>query len=287
MENTDFPFSSTKSSQIEKPERQEALVQKLNKKPSFKTYETKTDVSIISNESYNDLYSIPTSHHNLILSEESKSRIKFHKPVKVHVSHKPTTTETSRVYNPYSLQNEYEQYNKNGFIFEPISPDGDLAQYKAAKTKLSNPNLNHANAAFSSEAISPYIRKDKNTVVYKNPVNNDKRLDFARGYTNASFDSSTEFQNLNNLKKQKPEYNSKSSYEKNALNKDSDDVDNTSIENLVEVISDPRNRNFYEDEYDVANKYKRKAALNQNTQLISSISKELKKMNSGYQNQKY
>ena len=46
---------------------------------------------------------------------------KMHKPVKVHVAHKPTKDETSRVYNPYLIQNEYEQYTKNGFLFEPLT----------------------------------------------------------------------------------------------------------------------------------------------------------------------
>ena len=43
-----------------------------------------------------------------------------HVPVRIHVSHKPTVEDISRVYNPYPIQNEYERFVKNGFLFEPV-----------------------------------------------------------------------------------------------------------------------------------------------------------------------
>ena len=182
--------------------------------------ETRSQVSIQSNS---DIYSSPQnlSGNNLIVSESSKN--KHHLPVRVHVSHKPTSDDTNRVYNPYQLQNDYEKYVKNGFVFEPLKSKSSQSMPENIKqssfrsiTKIgpsgsssnNSNNLSHynsnVNVAFSSEVISPYSRKE-NTVYVKNPVDNDQLLNYARGgagHVNPAFKSEleTEFQNFNNLK---------------------------------------------------------------------------------------
>lgn len=262
-------------------EQQEELSKKPPTKPIIQPPQSRSDISIISNDSF-DFYSVPVSQNNLILSEDSKSYLnskkKAHKPVKVHVEHKPNRDETSRVYNPYQMQNEYEQYSKNGFLFEPINTSNN-------QSILNNSNVNKADAVFNSQAISPYIRRDTHSIDYKKPVNNDKVSDIARGYANSSYkyDSSTEFQNLNNLKNtsgyriNKSEQVSRVSYLSN-----NEGVDNTSLEQIREVHSQRAAEQMYEDEYDIANKFKKNKDANQSIELINSINTELQRMKQGY-----
>lgn len=274
-------YSSTKITPVNPGPAEHLATLPPKLRSSFQAPQTRSDVSIISNESY-DYYSTPSSHNNLILSEDSKSIMKshqqVHKPVKVHVAHRPNTDDTSRVYNPYPVLDEYEQYTKNGFLFEPIAP-------------VSKPPSKHqtkADVVFTSESISPYVRKDANSLVYKNPVKNDKLSDIARGYTNSSFvvdSSETEFQNYNNLKNTSG-YISKKIVSQPSYNSTSDGgLGNSSVENIVDVPNQRVAKNRYEDEYDIANKIQRQTPY-QNFELINSISSELKKMKSAYRQDK-
>ena len=181
--------------------------------------QVKDDLLIVTN---NDIYSQVPQHApataNQVISERSKNyQHQSHKtstpyvPVKVHVTHKPTNDEVARIYNPYSVQNEYEKYVKNGFLFEPLhvnnssnllamaeqsSPPVYLGSRPNSNASISignkhqqhspstNPHLHsNANISFTSETISPYSRKS-NTIQYKNAVSNDQLLNYARGYSN-------------------------------------------------------------------------------------------------------
>jgi len=235
-------------------------------KPTFQAPQTRSDVSIVSNESNFDFFSLPSSQNNLILSEDSKNIINSHKPVKVHVAHKPTSEDVARVYNPYPLQDEYEQYSKNGFLFENIQSTNKTHIHKKIR----------ADVVFTSESISPYTRKEAHSLVYKNPVT-DKVADLARGYDS----SMTEFQNLNNLKNTSG-YNPKPASSKLSFHTNSDGVGNSSVENIVDVTAQRIVTSFYEDEYDIANKMQKKKGANENSNLINSINSELKRMKSGY-----
>lgn len=145
-------------------------------------------------------------------------------PVKVHVAHKPTVEDITRVYNPYPIQvnyylilliilildvkfkpnflkNEYEKFVKDGFLFEPI---------KVNTKEAFKPSTN-VNVSFTSDIISPYTRKDRGgatsqppsaTVMLKNPVDHDRLLDAARGNVNHAFVNDTEFRNYNQQQQQ-------------------------------------------------------------------------------------
>ncbi len=236
-------------------------------KSSFNAPQTHSDVSIVTNESNYDFFSLPSSHNNLIFSEDSKNIISSHRPVKVHVSHKPTSDDIERVYNPYPLQDEYEQYYKNGFLFENIQP-----------TPKSHGNKKkRADVVFTSDSISPYSRKDPHCLVYKNPVN-DKVSELSRGYDS----SMTEFQNLNNLKNTSG-YNLKSTSSKLSSKLTGEEVENSSVENIIKETDQRVVNSLYEDEYYIANKIqKNKNDANENSNLINSINSELKRMKSGY-----
>ena len=173
------------------------------------------------------------------------------------------------------MQNEYEQYTKNGFLFEPINTSNN-------QSILNNSNVNKADAVFNSQAISPYIRRDPRSIDYKKPVNNDRVSDIARGYANSSFkyDSSTEFQNLNNLKNTSGYRINKSEVSRISYNNEG--VDNTSFEQIREVHNQRAAEKMYEDEYDIANKFKKNKEANQSIELINSINTELQRMKQGY-----
>lgn len=207
-----------------------------------------------------------------------------HIPVKVHVANKPTVEDTTRVYNPYPLQNEYERYAKNGFFFEPLnqvptksSHSLDESRNVASKTRRNvasssqiNTANNQANVCFTSEVISPYTRKE-NSIYLKKPVNNDKLLDYARAnggaMVNPAFKADTietEFQNFNHLKKKN---------EPNAM---------SSVEVGKEQPAPKSNDNNYQDEYDIINRIKKQTGNNPNLELINSIKEELKRLKTGY-----
>ncbi|RNA31939.1 mucin-19-like isoform X3 [Brachionus plicatilis] len=137
-------------------------------KKSYQKPETKSQVSILTNSTdilHNNLNNF--DNPSVIVSEFSKP-YQPHVPVKVHVNNKPTVEDTTRVYNPYPFQNEYERYFKNGFLFEPVESTGEHQQSTV-----------NANAKFTSDLISPYNRKD-NSIHFKNYASNDKLLDYAR-----------------------------------------------------------------------------------------------------------
>ena len=148
---------------------------------------------------------------NVILSEASKLS---HSPSRVQVMHKPTVSDTSRVYNPYPVKNEYDRYMKSGGMLFEQPPSSshyqggahtDTGMTKAelrrqSTSLITKPNINNANIAFSSESISPYTRRDSfsqgQKVQYKNAVDNDQLLNISRGYVNAHLKKETEFQNF-------------------------------------------------------------------------------------------
>ena len=248
---------------------------------------TKNEVSIITNT---DLLEMSRNEdEDIIISEGSKHKASHHIPVKVHVKNEPTQLDTSRVYNPYPVQEEYEKYVKNGFVFEPLKPN-DTSKPKDDMRRITsigldnnrpvkNPNIGNANIAFSSEAISPYYKKD-NKIVYKNPVDNDKLLNQSRGITNKALkrDSLTEFQNLNNLK------NFSDSRTKLDTKEKSFDGDKPQRNNKTGIVAkgfedeQPVNYRLYEDEYYLENMLNRK---NMNNDVIDSINKEIKKLKNG------
>lgn len=210
--------------------------------PSFQ--QSTQSISIVSKENV-DLLTPGVSQKNLILSEDSKSVLKAqHIPVKIHVDHQPSNDDTQRIYNPYFIKNEYERYTKNGFIFEPKVPHEKVY------------NLKQADAIFSTESISPYNRNISNTLSYKSHnLKKKESTGSINEYNNLSYvvDSSTEFQNLNNLKnadyKFKKNYrNFKSGSETGTI------VTNTSIENINEMPSQHVDANIFEDKYDVEKK---------------------------------
>lgn len=208
--------------------------------------ETKSQISILTNSSeilHNNLNSI--ENPTVIVSEFSKPSYQSHIPVKVHVTSKPTVEDTTRVYNPYPFQNEYEKYFKNGFLFEPVE---STKEYELKPV--------NANVKFNSDLISPYNRKE-NSIHLKNYVTNDKLLDYAReskvgfGKMNLSFkdDSESEFKHLNNLKNKTPTNDS----------------------------------HIFEDEVDLINKYSKNSKdTNSNYELVDSINEELRRLKTGY-----
>ncbi|CAF0753312.1 unnamed protein product [Brachionus calyciflorus] len=224
--------------------------------------ETKSQVSILTNNT-EILLNNPEHDYNPIIIAENAKPYKPHVPIKVHVENKPTVADTTRVYNPYPLQNEYEKYFKNGFLFEPINHQPSTSASHSPKRSNINANVN-----FTSDLISPYSRRE-NTLFLKTPTQNDKLLDYARqsktsfGNVNHSFikddsEVESEFQNLNHLK-----------------NKPSDKMD--------KKYNGDEER-YYEDELDLINKYRKKSEnkLNANAELINSINQELKRLKTGY-----
>ena len=241
--------------------------------PSFQ--QTQSKISIVSRE-HVDLFTPALSHNNFVLSEDSKSVLKAqHVPVKVHVDHKPSNQDTQRIYNPYFIKNEFEQYSQNGFLFEPI-----VSQEQAGQVA----NLKAADAVFGTESISPYNRNNRSALSYKNAnAQSDKLTDSVRGYTNLyAIDSSTEFQNLNNLKN--ADYRIKQS---NPNVKSGSEfctsMENSSFGNITEMPSQRLvANNAFEDEYEIARKLQKNSSSDNSNQLVSSISQELKKMNPVY-----
>ena len=293
--------------------------------------QTRSQVSILTTN--NDIYSTP----QVGLADERG----HHVPLRVHVAHKPTQEDTSRCYNPYAIQNEYEKYVRNGFVFEPLKskssqsmPESQIRQqqqqqqqqnsfkHKINPASASSSRMNNANVSFTSEAISPYARKENAVLIntqLKNPVENDKLLSYARGHLNKGFE--TEFQNFNNLKsfpdsqlqqqqqlqvqqQQEEFYRSKfpDSSKTNDEENDDDHVlynklkkshnarkgaktkEQNSGESATSLVGDDDDNDVvYQDEYDMINKMNRKTNANANIELINSINKELKRIKTGYQ----
>ena len=238
------PGKKISPSQSENNDRLSPVRSDLNKL-SDKKIETKSQISILTNSS-EILHNNPngTDNPSVVVSEFSKP-YQAHIPIKVHVTSKPTVEDTTRVYNPYPFQNEYDKYFKNGFLFEPVESTGESKQVTV-----------NANAKFTSDLISPYNRKD-NSIYYKNYVSNDKLLDYAReskvgfGKMNLAFkdESESEFKNLNNLKNKSATIDSK----------------------------------IYEDELDLINKFNKNSNnVYSNYELVDSINQELKRIKTGY-----
>jgi hypothetical protein len=231
-----------------------------------------------------------TPAHNLIIPESSKSSSHNnnkiassstpHIPVKVHVSSKPTVEDITRVYNPYPLQNEYDKYVKDGFLFEPLKKE----TAKSSATSSQATHLSAANVAFSSEAISPYARnKDHAAIHVKNPVDSDKLLTVARGgYANMSYvnderqqapskawtrEPSSEFQRA------KP--GSASSSRKGQTHESLPKYDERKYPRN-ELVDDAK----YQDEVDIALKFHR--SVNANQEIVESINKEIRRIKTGY-----
>jgi hypothetical protein len=280
---------SNKSKRITPMTRDE--LKKMNDSQIFKISPVQRPQSSLRNESNRkqlDLYSSPSynAQNNAISSENNK----HHSPIRVQIAHKPTVADTSRVYNPYPIKNEYDKFTKNGFVFEPILNNNNknnnnsytepigLSKSEARRLSTSlitKPNIKNANIAFSSESISPYTRKE-NKNAYKNTYDNEPPLVNPRGNVNNKnnnnnthqFKKETEFQNLNNLKTF------------NETKRISDQSEGNSIENNQSNRINSSSK-AYEDEYDIANKLAKKP--DQNMRLLSSINNELKKFQTGYQ----
>ena len=227
--------------------------------------ESKSQVSVQTNNSdilLNNPKYTDNNKHSIITADNAKP-YHPHVPIKVHVANKPTLEDTTRVYNPYPLQNEYEKYFKNGFLFEPVNNNNNQP---ISSSRVQSHSIN-ANVNFSSDLISPYTRQ-ANSIYLKNPVQNDKLLDYARqskttfgGAVNHSYlkddsEIESEFQNLNQLK------------QKN--------------ETRTEVKNE--HDKYFDDELDLINKYRKKSEnkLNDNAELINSITQELKRLKTGY-----
>jgi hypothetical protein len=240
-----------------------------------------------------------------------------HNSLKAHVLQKPTVEDTSRVYNPYPIKNEYEKYAKNGFLFEPLKPQLEISIpttiSKKNSFKLSSQNKNqidvinkhnniiNANVNFSSEVLSPYKRNDMDMM---NVESNKEQLLEGRTFyhdqeskmmlsriQNQQNDFKTEFQNYNNLKLNsiikdtdleiyKYEMNENSQQNKKFSEKNS--KYNQSKKNFDKTIAHEPNEKQFFDEYDIANKLESKKNLNHNLELINSINEELKKIKTGY-----
>jgi hypothetical protein len=167
----------------------------------------------------NDNLEMYSSIQHTIQPTNSVPCLQPHIPLKVHVAHKPTVEDTSRVYNPYPFKNEYEKYAKNGFVFEPLKQASLLPITPKSNSFKLNPSIINdnkihanqgiktnqkqinANISFSSEVISPYQRSSQ--------LDNNEMAIYTRNYDainsfhdNQAFkdDHETEFQNYNNLK---------------------------------------------------------------------------------------
>lgn len=118
---------------------------------------------------------------------------------------------------------------------------------------------------------------------YKNyNLKNNECAGLIKGYNNLSYvvDSSTEFQNLNNLKN--TDYKFKKSYLNFKSGSETDTVAaNTSIENINEMPSQHVDANIFEDKYDIEKKLQKNNSLNSD-KLVSSINEELNRMKSVY-----
>ena len=265
---------------------------KMNETQIFKVSpvekQTRTDVSIITNSS-NDMYSMPLAHShldpNVILSETSKLS---HSPTRLHVIHKPTVSDTSRVYNPYPVKNEYDRFVKSGgLLFEPIQriqSNGTHSETAMSKAELrrqstsliTKPNIKNANIAFSSESISPYTRRDSfkqgQQLSYKNPVDNDQLLNISRGYVNNHLKKETEFQNFNQLK----------TFNEHDRNLEEHFQQQQQQPNYSNINTPPAKIKLNESE--LSNKILIKKTDQTNLNLINSISNELRKFQqTGYQ----
>jgi hypothetical protein len=252
-----------------------------------------------------------TPAHSLVIPESSKggggnkiaSLSTPHIPVKVHVSSKPTVEDITRVYNPYPLQNEYDKYVKDGFLFEPLKKD--------SKSSVSSVVTHSAaNVAFSSEAISPYARKDNAAIHVKNPVDNDKLLAVARSGGNAynnmaySNDERQHQQQATSLTKawgrepssefkKAPPGSASSSRKATPHRYVNDDYDHPDDRESLPKYDERKypssneilhiNDSKYQDELDIANKFYKSAGANQ--EIVENINKEIRRIKTGYKNE--
>ena len=276
------------------------------------------DELIILTNTTSEIYSTVPPHQqhpcqtvpeSYILSEQTRLQAQKNRqpyvPVKVHVSHRPTNDDVGRIYNPYSIQSEYEKYVKYGFIFEPLNVShnasstttGQQHDQQSPPVFISSQNANNMsiattaksprttttkqatttnpNIAFSSEAISPYARPNASQLQYRNPVGNDKLLDHAKGYTSveaaslrkANYDDDEEIY----------EEDGSGEYLEPKVASTAAAYNNSSSRRGSKVSSQEQ----YQDEYDLANKMVKRS--NPNLELVNSINKELKRIKTGYQ----
>lgn len=163
-------------------------------------------------------------------------------------------------------------------MFEPIR----------VSTRVEKPsNHMNPNVAFNSNIISPYQRKDRETtglatIVVKNPVDNDRLLDAARGaHVNHGFVGDTEFKNSDAapVETNKRRRRSVVANRKNQVN-DGEGGPTTSTPAKKSADDSVNNYEKMYDEYDNTGRVIRKS--NPNLQLIDSINKELKRVTTGF-----
>ena len=242
--------------------------------------------------------------------EPRSSILQSHIPLKTHVSHKPTVEDTSRVYNPYPIKNEYEKYSKNGFIFEPLKPQLEISipttiskensfKISSQNTKQNPSKLINANVNFSSELLSPYKRNDiMNEKIFESQAfyTEAKIIDDDQEY-NKQIDFETEFKNYNNSKLNfqykdinfdiyKNQTTENSPHNKNFrifrnIKDNHNKIDQIKNFHTTRQVNADHDKHFI-DEYDIANKLSTNKSLNQNLELINSINEELKKIKTGY-----
>ena len=248
--------------------------------------QTEDRFNMLSNEKRN------TDDNNAIDFSERMKPIKFpkqeapvqektvipHVPVRVHVPKRPTESDLNRVYNPYTAQDEYESYMKNGFLFEPLkgnNNNNNMSTFSVHSTSITSKTpVNESNISIRSETFAPL--KNKN-------------FEKKKSYTNKTYESDTEFKNLNKLKSStiisanKVDMLGKSQISKGSTSNikativndnDSDIINSSNHRNAYE------NKFYYDDEYDIANRYQ-KTNKKSNTDMLSSINQEIRRIKTG------
>ena len=248
---------------------------------SRKPLQTRSEVLIdTANDAFYKQQQSNTPAQNLVIPENSKSKIASssspHIPIKVHVSHQPTVEDITRVYNPYPLQNEFDKYMMDGFVFEPLRKSNNRV---GDSLRVNHPN---ANVAFASEVISPYARRDGNPnapLYSKNPVDNDKLLTVARGYNNQGFEDDRDRGSSPQQKSLAREPSSDFLKARPQSSKAASSESREQLPRYEESKVTPPDQ-VYQDELDLANKFYKSAGTNQDK--VENINREIKRIKTGY-----
>ncbi len=231
--------------------------------------------NVISITEENDSSLNKSSHHRSSLVDKKKQQQQQkHKPVKLHVQHKPTDNDIQRINNPYEFQDEFASYSKNGFLFEPLRQQNEAHIPEPSTTTTINTSTQQ-----QTKIINLKLKKSKRDNTSDEPIYPKIALKTisTSSYQNKAYEPETQFQNFNQLNIVDSRNGNGSTSGSNKTNAaSSSGIDSQDrLKPSLKVNSLEYDSNYtYEDEYDVRNKY-RKSNMKNNIELVESINKEI------------
>lgn len=199
-----------------------------------------------------------------------------HTPVKVHVSHQPTVEDVTRVYNPYPFQHEFENYYKDGFLFE------QLKNKRCDKEEAER--AQRANVTVHSESIGIYKHHEssKSSLKAKHPVINDKLSTEARvggGYSNKAYSGGDDMP-VNQFMKREPSAEIHRTTTTTSITNHYEQLPQLPRASVAADDHHKYQNDEIDGETDLTNRLYRSSV--NNLHIVENIGKEIKKIKTGY-----